>query len=112
MGLEKGSDPRGGQTPCGGNPRQWSRVSLGSILPGRVWSSTRKFMTEKAKVLIVLTTCPTAAVASKIANALVEEQLAACVNRLPGVTSTYIWEDVLHTEEETMLLIKTTEGRF
>jgi periplasmic divalent cation tolerance protein len=72
----------------------------------------RKFMTGQDKVLIVLTTCPSTEVAGRIASTLVTERLAACVNRVAGVNSTYIWDGQVQTEAETLLVIKTTEARF
>jgi periplasmic divalent cation tolerance protein len=69
-------------------------------------------MTDKDKFLIALTTCPTDEVAERIATTLVTEGLAACVNRLPGVTSTYIWEGAVHSDAEILLIIKTTEAGF
>jgi len=47
--------------------------------------------------------------ATETAETIVEERLAACVNRLE-CTSTYRWEGDVHTEPETVLLAKTTEG--
>lgn len=69
-------------------------------------------MIEQDKVLIALTTCPTAEVAERIAIALVTEGLAACVNRVPGITSTYIWEGAVQSDAEVLLIIKTTDARF
>ena len=43
-----------------------------------------------------------------LARALVNESLAACVNILPGVTSVYEWEGILHEDSEDTLLIKTS----
>ncbi|BFI94947.1 MAG: divalent-cation tolerance protein CutA [Rhodanobacter sp.] len=63
-------------------------------------------------VLLCLCTCPDAASASMLAGALVDERLAACVNRLPGVLSTYRWQGKTHSESEELLLIKTTAERF
>ena len=63
-------------------------------------------------VLVVFCTCPDEASAARIAHALVEERLAACVNRLPGVRSTYRWKDVVHEDSEVLLVVKTAEGRF
>jgi periplasmic divalent cation tolerance protein len=68
-------------------------------------------MTEKDKVLVALTSCPSAEVAETIAQALVSERLAACVNRVPGVASTYIWDGEVQTDNEYLLVIKTTESR-
>ena len=62
--------------------------------------------------LLVLCTCPDEASAQSIADALVEARLAACVNRLPGVASTYRWQGKVHRDREHLLLIKTTRERF
>ena len=69
-------------------------------------------MTEKEKIIIAMTTCPAAPIANRIAETLVGEGFAACVNQITGITSTYIWQDQVQTDTETLLLIKTTEGRF
>jgi len=61
--------------------------------------------------LICLCTCPDTEVADRIANALVTERLAACVNQIPGVRSTYWWQDQVQTEEEIQLVIKTTTAK-
>ena len=62
--------------------------------------------------ILVFCTCPDEAVADRIADALVAERLAACVNRLAGVASTYRWKDEVHHDHECLLLIKTTIERF
>lgn len=49
--------------------------------------------------------------ADDIARTLVEERLAACVNRLP-CRSTYRWEDEVHDDEEVLLLAKTVDERY
>jgi periplasmic divalent cation tolerance protein len=56
---------------------------------------------------LVLTTCGTREVADQIATRLVERRLAACVNVLPGVSSTYRWMGKIESESEVLLLIKT-----
>ncbi|MDO1529334.1 divalent-cation tolerance protein CutA [Fulvimonas sp. R45] len=63
-------------------------------------------------VLLCYCTCPDAASAQAIATALVGERLAACVNRLPGVASTYRWRGEVTTDHEELLLVKTTATRF
>jgi len=50
--------------------------------------------------------------AERLARALVEERLAACVNVLPGVRSFYRWEGELHVDDEVALLAKTRADRF
>ncbi len=62
--------------------------------------------------LIVYCCVPDPEVADRIARALVEDGLAACVNRLPGVVSTYRWEGETRVDAELLLLIKTTRARF
>ncbi|AUV81830.1 divalent-cation tolerance protein CutA [Salinigranum rubrum] len=49
-------------------------------------------------------------VAEDLARTLVEERLAACVNRVP-CTSTYRWEGEVVEDSEEILLVKTTEER-
>ncbi|TBR36770.1 MULTISPECIES: divalent-cation tolerance protein CutA [Dyella] len=63
-------------------------------------------------VLLCYCTCPDTNAAALLAEALVGEHLAACVNRLPGISSTYFWEGRVVTDSEVLLLIKTTEDRF
>jgi periplasmic divalent cation tolerance protein len=63
-------------------------------------------------VLLCLSTCPDEASATRIADALVEERLAACVNRMPGVQSTFRWRGRICREPECLLLIKTTRANF
>jgi periplasmic divalent cation tolerance protein len=56
---------------------------------------------------IILSNCPPER-ADDLATALVEERLAACVNALPGVRSTYRWQGKVEREGETTLLVKTS----
>lgn len=63
-------------------------------------------------ILLCLCACPDAASAQRLAETLVGERLAACVNRLPGVLSTYRWQGEMHTDAEELLLIKTTAAGF
>jgi periplasmic divalent cation tolerance protein len=61
---------------------------------------------------LVLTTCPNETTAKNIAQHLVKEKLAACVNIIPNITSVYCWQDELHCDNEVQLLIKTDEKKF
>jgi periplasmic divalent cation tolerance protein len=65
-------------------------------------------MTDK---LLVLTTAGSEEEAAKIARALVERRLAACVNIVPRVKSVYRWEGKVESAEEFLLLVKTTRAR-
>jgi periplasmic divalent cation tolerance protein len=62
-------------------------------------------------VLIVLTNCPDAEIADRIARTLVESGLAACVNQLPPVSSVYRWQGAVERAIEVPLLVKTTRER-
>ena len=66
-------------------------------------------MTDK---IIVLTNTGSQEEAQTIARALVERKLAACVNIVPGVESTYWWKGKVETAAEWMLLIKTIDRNF
>lgn len=57
---------------------------------------------------IVLSTCPNQMEAEQIAHSLVESQLAACVNLLPGALSVYRWEGKVESAQEVLLAIKTS----
>jgi len=59
---------------------------------------------------ITFVTCGTVENAEKIAESLVLEKLAACVNILPGVTSVFFWEGKLSKEKEHLLIIKSREA--
>lgn len=48
--------------------------------------------------------------AQKIGQILVEEQLAACVNILPGMLSIYRWEGKIEQANEAVLIVKTTHN--
>jgi periplasmic divalent cation tolerance protein len=65
-------------------------------------------MTDK---LLVLTTTGSEAEAQQIAHALVDRQLAACVNIVPKIQSVYRWEGKVESAEEFLLLIKTGKSR-
>jgi periplasmic divalent cation tolerance protein len=66
-------------------------------------------MTE---MIVVLCSCGRGEAARRIANALVEQRLAACVGILPTAESVYRWQEKVETADETLLLIKTTSECF
>jgi periplasmic divalent cation tolerance protein len=61
--------------------------------------------------LVALTTVATAEDAERLACALVERRLAACVNVVPGVVSHYRWKGELQRDQERLLVIKTRAQR-
>ena len=60
---------------------------------------------------VVFCTAGSEAEASRIAGALVERRLAACVNVVPGISSTYRWEGETKTDSEWLLIVKTRRDR-
>jgi periplasmic divalent cation tolerance protein len=60
---------------------------------------------------LILVTASPRAEAKRIAHALVEERLAACVNLIGGVHSVYRWKETVETADEVLLLIKTQEEK-
>lgn len=64
-----------------------------------------------AEALIVFCTCANHEEAEHVANTVVEQFLAACVNILPPVRSVYRWQGAVERAEEVLLLIKTTPGQ-
>jgi len=65
-----------------------------------------------AQYCVILVTADTQTQAEKIARVLVEEQLAACCNIVPGIRSVYRWQNAVQVDEEQLLIIKTTTTRF
>lgn len=63
-------------------------------------------------VLLVLTNLPNREASVKLANALIEEKVAACVSILAACTSVYRWQGVVENAEEIPLHIKTTAARY
>lgn len=62
-------------------------------------------------VVIAVTTCADDETAQRIAQTLVSERLATCVNRIRDVRSTYVWDERMQDDSEIMLIIKTVESR-
>ncbi len=57
--------------------------------------------------ILLLTTTPTKEEGEKIANILIREKKAACVNIIPHVRSIFFWEGNVESSDESQLLIKT-----
>ncbi len=64
------------------------------------------------ELLEIRVSVPNTGVARDIAEALVGERLAACVQVIPEVHSTYAWDGGLEHSEESVVTVKTTADRF
>ena len=65
-----------------------------------------------SEYILVLNTCPDLQTAESIANILVDQQLAACVNIVPGIMSIYQWKGQIEKEQEALLIAKTRADKF
>ncbi len=66
---------------------------------------------QQVNAVLVLTTIGADADGAALARTLVDEQLAACVNVLPVMTSVYHWKGQLEQDREQQIVIKTTAER-
>lgn len=67
---------------------------------------------KERKFIIVFVTASSNSEAEKIANALVDKKLAACVNIVPNIKSIYIWEGKKEQADEFLLIIKSRKANF
>lgn len=61
---------------------------------------------ENEEFALILVTAPPGGEGERIARTLVEEKLAACVNRIGGIRSTYRWKGAIEEDGEELLLVK------
>lgn len=64
------------------------------------------------KLLVVVTSLPSLDAAKGLARALVDQNLAACVQLTEGIHSIYRWEGKICEENEVVLSVKTTEAKW
>jgi periplasmic divalent cation tolerance protein len=62
--------------------------------------------------IIVFITCPNEEISQQIANTLLDQKLAACVNVMTPVTSLYTWEGEINRDEEMLLIVKSRADLF
>jgi len=68
--------------------------------------------TTDQKMLLVITTITDIDKGKLLARQIIEQQLAACCNIVPGVASIYRWQGELCEDQECLLVMKTTEIRY
>lgn len=96
----------GGFSLC--HQKRWRCVDTALVMQTKVYGTVAEMSNE----LLVLVTAPSRDDAARIANALVEERLAACVNIVAAIESVYRWEGRVTTDREALLIIKTTAARY
>lgn len=64
------------------------------------------------KNCVIYCTVPNEFNANLIATTLIDDNLAACVNIIPSITSFYKWEGIVQSDNEMLLIIKTQEEKF
>jgi periplasmic divalent cation tolerance protein len=62
--------------------------------------------------IVVMITAPSVDVGRKIANTLLEQKLAACVNILSPINSLYTWQGKIHDDVEVLLIVKSRAELF
>ncbi|CAK9232855.1 unnamed protein product [Sphagnum jensenii] len=108
--------------------RGWLRLALGSLLGltagalKEVGDATHLLPSDGASIkdgvadvlgvssIVVYVTVPNKETGSKLAHSIIENKLAACVNQIPGVESTYWWQGKVETDSELLLMIKTRQS--
>ncbi|KAJ8762444.1 hypothetical protein K2173_007883 [Erythroxylum novogranatense] len=60
--------------------------------------------------IVVYVTVPNREAGKKLADSIIKEKLAACVNIVPGILSVYQWQGEVQTDSEELLIIKTRQS--
>jgi len=83
-----------------------------------IWHHNSVFQANQANYsaamtfILVFNTCPDLETARKIAEKLVNQKMAACVNIVPTIFSVYEWQGKIEQEQEHLLFIKTHKARY
>ena len=67
---------------------------------------------DQSKAVIVFMTAPKREEAERLAEIIINERLAACVQILPEITSFYHWQGKIERDSEVLILAKTTIDKF
>lgn len=67
---------------------------------------------NKKRLVQIQWTCGSIDEARRVSRYLVQERLVACANIIPWVESVFLWDNRLHTQQETKVIFKTLEDRF
>ena len=69
-------------------------------------------MADLTEFIVVLITAPSPQVAEELADAVMAQRLAACVNIMPTMRSIFRWNGAIQREQETLLLLKSRAALF
>ncbi|PON70502.1 Divalent ion tolerance protein [Trema orientale] len=87
------------------------KSKFGTQTPAKSSSSIRmESGSNTVPSIVVYVTVPNKEEGKKLAESIVKEKLAACVNRVPGIESVYQWEGKVQTDSEELLIIKTRQS--
>ena len=67
---------------------------------------------SESEPIVVLMTAASVEEATRIAEALVHQKLAACVQILPEMQSVYVWKGEVRREQEVLVIAKSTRANF
>lgn len=73
---------------------------------------SRSTSKSRARYCLVLTAVSDGRTADRLADALVQNRLCACVSVVPGAISRYRWQGRLEQAEEAILIAKTSSSRY
>ncbi|XP_058786256.1 protein CutA 1, chloroplastic isoform X2 [Vicia villosa] len=98
-------------------PLSSSALKTGSKLGSRFSTKSSSFIRMEGNTsnttvpsIVVYVTVPNKEAGKKLSESIVQEKLAACVNRVPGIESVYLWEGKIQTDSEELLIIKTRQS--
>ena len=78
----------------------------------RWWGANKEGGMSASSVMVVFVTCPSVSVGRRLSRLVIQQRLAACVNLIPRVESTFRWKRKIEHCAETLLVIKTSQRRF
>ena len=86
------------------------RTAKIQINRARGWGGLRELAEKEFQ--LVLSTCSDASTANTLAKTLVDENIAACVNVIDNIRSTYRWQGKVESSQEQLLIIKINAANY
>ncbi|KAG0501887.1 hypothetical protein HPP92_001959 [Vanilla planifolia] len=98
------------KTGCAQSSRSLLLRPKFSNQPSQAFQSVGMAAPNIVSTIVVYVTVPNRDAGVKLANSIVKEKLAACVNIVPGIESVYWWDGKIQNDSEELLIIKTRES--